>query len=88
MGMLREYVIGGVFSTHLRKIDWFDNKVSMFYSLQVALIFEYCYLKNYVYCDLKLESLLTNADRYVKLIDFTVAEAIHHRMHMLCDTTE
>jgi serine/threonine protein kinase len=39
--MLLEYVVGGEFFTHLRKVGRFDNNTAKFYAAQVAMIFDY-----------------------------------------------
>lgn len=39
--MLLEYVVGGEFFTHLRKVGRFENNTAKFYAAQVAMIFDY-----------------------------------------------
>eukprot|EP00931_Biecheleriopsis_adriatica_P011447 TRINITY_DN112538_c0_g1_i1.p1 TRINITY_DN112538_c0_g1~~TRINITY_DN112538_c0_g1_i1.p1 ORF type:complete len:334 (-),score=97.02 TRINITY_DN112538_c0_g1_i1:44-1045(-) len=86
--MLLEYIVGGEFFTHLRKAGRFENELSMFYSAQIAAIFEYCHHLDIVYRDLKPENILINGDGYVKLTDFGFAKQIEHRTYTLCGTPE
>lgn len=86
--MVLEYIVGGEFFTHLRKMTRFDNDTAMFYAAQITAIFEYCHSKNIVYRDLKPENILINVDGYVKLTDFGFAKVIEHRTYTLCGTPE
>eukprot|EP00928_Gymnodinium_smaydae_P084828 TRINITY_DN680_c1_g3_i1.p2 TRINITY_DN680_c1_g3~~TRINITY_DN680_c1_g3_i1.p2 ORF type:complete len:323 (+),score=76.17 TRINITY_DN680_c1_g3_i1:75-1043(+) len=86
--MLLEYVVGGEFFTHLRKVGRFENGPSCFYAAQIASIFEYMHGLQIVYRDLKPENILINIDGYVKLADFGFAKVIEHRTYTLCGTPE
>jgi len=86
--LLLEYIVGGEFFTHLRRVGHFDNETSMFYGAQITSIFEYCHSKNIIYRDLKPENILLNTDGYLKLTDFGFAKIIEYRTYTLCGTPE
>ena len=46
----------------------------MFYSAQVALMFEYLHSLNIIYRDLKPENILIDHEGYLKLTDFGFAK--------------
>ncbi|EER09054.1 cAMP-dependent protein kinase catalytic subunit isoform 2, putative [Perkinsus marinus ATCC 50983] len=83
-----EYVVGGEFFTHLRKVGRFENETARFYAAQIVRIFEYLHSKNIIYRDLKPENILLGADGYLKLTDFGFAKIVHQRTYTLCGTPE
>ncbi|KAF4750564.1 hypothetical protein FOZ63_004546 [Perkinsus olseni] len=83
-----EYVVGGEFFTHLRKVGRFGNDATRFYAAQIVSIFEYLHSKNIVYRDLKPENILLGADGYLKLTDFGFAKIVEQRTYTLCGTPE
>jgi|EP00927_Polykrikos_kofoidii_P069080 serine/threonine protein kinase len=83
-----EYVVGGEFFTHLRKVGRLENDPAAFYAAQIGSIFEYCHSKNIIYRDLKPENILLMSDGYLKLTDFGFAKCIEHRTYTLCGTPE
>jgi len=86
--MLLEYVVGGEFFTHLRKVGRYGNDQSCFYAAQITAVFEYLHEKNIVYRDLKPENILISADGYLKLTDFGFAKVVELRTYTLCGTPE
>jgi len=86
--MLLEYIVGGEFFTHLRKMQRLSNDHACFYGAQITSIFEYCHSKSIVYRDLKPENILLMSDGYLKLTDFGFAKVIEHRTYTLCGTPE
>lgn len=86
--IVMEYVVGGEFFTHLRKIKRFEDSAVRFYAAQVTLIFEYLHGKNVIYRDLKPENILIDSDGYLKLTDFGFAKVIEYRTYTLCGTPE
>eukprot|EP00397_Hematodinium_sp_SG-2012_P034443 GEMP01036946.1.p1 GENE.GEMP01036946.1~~GEMP01036946.1.p1 ORF type:complete len:508 (+),score=109.41 GEMP01036946.1:275-1798(+) len=83
-----EYVCGGEFFSHLRKVERFDNKTTRFFAAQIASIFVYCHSKDTIYRDLKPENILLAQDGYVKLADFGFAKVVVDRTYTLCGTSE
>jgi len=55
---LMEYIAGGELFTYLRTEGKLTPDHGMFYSAQVALMFEYCHSLNIIYRDLKPENIL------------------------------
>lgn len=86
--LLLEYIVGGEFFSHLRKVGRLENDAAAFYAAQIGAIFEYCHSKNVIYRDLKPENILINIDGYLKLTDFGFAKVIEHRTYTLCGTPE
>mmetsp|Transcript_91573 Transcript_91573/g.258609 ORF Transcript_91573/g.258609 Transcript_91573/m.258609 type:complete len:327 (+) Transcript_91573:43-1023(+) len=86
--LVLEYVVGGEFFTHLRKVGRLENDAAAFYAAQIGSIFEYCHSKNIIYRDLKPENILLMSDGYLKLTDFGFAKIIEHRTYTLCGTPE
>jgi serine/threonine protein kinase len=60
----------------------------MFYSSQVALMFEYLHSLNIIYRDLKPENILIDNEGYLKLTDFGFAKYCETRTYTLCGTPE
>ncbi|EER06501.1 protein kinase, putative [Perkinsus marinus ATCC 50983] len=83
-----EYVVGGEFFTHLRKVGRFENETARFYAAQIVSIFEYLHSKNIIYRDLKPENILLASDGYLKLTDFGFAKIVEQRTYTLCGTPE
>eukprot|EP00388_Colpodella_angusta_P024088 GDKJ01062737.1.p1 GENE.GDKJ01062737.1~~GDKJ01062737.1.p1 ORF type:complete len:325 (-),score=63.96 GDKJ01062737.1:177-1151(-) len=86
--LVLEYVVGGEFFNHLRKLGRFVNEVARFYAAQICLILEYLHAKNIIYRDLKPENILLSRDGYIKLTDFGFAKKIELRTYTLCGTPE
>jgi len=86
--LLLEYVIGGEFFSHLRKAGRFPNDTSVFYSGQVALVFEHLHSMNILYRDLKPENLLLDKEGHCKVTDFGFAKKVDYRTWTLCGTPE
>jgi len=86
--LVLEYIVGGEFFTHLRKVGRLENDNACFYAAGIGSIFEYCHSKNIIYRDLKPENILINIDGYLKLTDFGFAKVIEHRTYTLCGTPE
>jgi len=86
--LVLEYVIGGEFFSHLRKAGRFPNDTSVFYSGQVALVFEHLHGMNILYRDLKPENLLLDKDGHCKVTDFGFAKKVDYRTWTLCGTPE
>lgn len=86
--MVLEYVVGGEFFTHLRNAGRLDTSSAMFYSAQVALIFEYLHLQDFIYRDLKPENLLLDKSGYIKITDFGFAKRVVFKTYTLCGTPE
>eukprot|EP00929_Paragymnodinium_shiwhaense_P049960 TRINITY_DN2518_c0_g1_i2.p1 TRINITY_DN2518_c0_g1~~TRINITY_DN2518_c0_g1_i2.p1 ORF type:complete len:325 (+),score=92.55 TRINITY_DN2518_c0_g1_i2:140-1114(+) len=86
--LVLEYIVGGEFFSHLRKVGRLENDNAAFYAAQIGAIFEYCHGKSIIYRDLKPENILINSDGYLKLTDFGFAKVIEHRTYTLCGTPE
>jgi len=86
--LLLEYVIGGEFFSHLRKAGRFPNDTSVFYSGQVALVFEHLHGLTILYRDLKPENLLLDKNGHCKVTDFGFAKKVDYRTWTLCGTPE
>jgi len=86
--LLLEYVIGGEFFSHLRKAGRFPNDTSVFYSGQVALVFEHLHNLTILYRDLKPENLLLDKEGHCKVTDFGFAKKVDYRTWTLCGTPE
>jgi len=86
--LLLEYVIGGEFFSHLRKAGRFPNDTSVFYSGQVALVFDHLHSMNILYRDLKPENLLLDSEGMCKVTDFGFAKKVDYRTWTLCGTPE
>jgi len=86
--LLLEYVIGGEFFSHLRKAGRFPNDTSVFYSGQVALVFEHLHGLTILYRDLKPENLLLDKEGHCKVTDFGFAKKVDYRTWTLCGTPE
>src|SRR5690554_5600484 len=65
--MVLEYIVGGEFFTHLRKVGRFDATASRFYAGQIATVFEYMHALDFIYRDLKPENLLLDQQGYLKI---------------------
>lgn len=82
------YIAGGELFTYLRSEGNFAADQAMFYSAQVALMFEYLQSKHILYRDLKPENVLIDEDGYLKLTDFGFAKVVETRTYTLCGTPE
>lgn len=85
-----EFVIGGEFFTHLRKVSLFPNDTAQFYAASVVLVFEHLHSHNILYRDLKPENLLLDDSGYLKLCDFGFAKHVQPASWTwtLCGTPE
>ena len=72
---LMDYIAGGELFTYLRTEGQLTVDHAMYYSAQVALMFEYLHSKNIIYRDLKPENILIDSEGYLKLTDFGFAKA-------------
>jgi serine/threonine protein kinase len=86
--LVLEFVVGGEFFTHLRKVGRFDNNTARFYAAQIVLIFEYLHSMDYIYRDLKPENLLLDRTGYIKITDFGFAKRVAFKTYTLCGTPE
>ena len=86
--LLLEYVVGGEFFTHLRKMGRLENDTARFYAGCVVSIFEYIHGLFIIYRDLKPENILIALDGYLKLTDFGFAKVVQTRTYTLCGTPE
>jgi len=86
--LVLEYIVGGEFYTRLRNAGRLENEMSVFYSAQVTLIFEYVHSFNIVHRGLMPENILINVDGYLKLADFGLAKVLEDRTYTLCGTPE
>lgn len=55
-----------------------------FYVVEVMLVFEYLYVCNIIYWDLKFENFLLDCYGYIKIIDFGFVKCVLDKMWMLC----
>jgi CRP-like cAMP-binding protein len=89
--MLMELVQGGDLFSRLQNSAT-PGRVSLdevrFYAGCVVAAFEHLHAISVVYRDLKPESLLIDADGYLKLVDFGFAKIVHDRTYTLCGTPE
>jgi serine/threonine protein kinase len=83
-----EYVIGGEFLSHLRKVGRFDHLATKFYGSQIILALEYMHSLDFIYRDLKPENLLMDKKGYLKLTDFGFAKKVEFSTYTLCGTPE
>ena len=74
--LVLEYVIGGEFFSHLRRMGHFTPGEARFYAGQVTLVFDYLHKQDIIYRDLKPENLLIDAQGYLKLADFGFAKCV------------
>uniref|UniRef100_A0AAV1UYC6 cAMP-dependent protein kinase catalytic subunit n=1 Tax=Peronospora matthiolae TaxID=2874970 RepID=A0AAV1UYC6_9STRA len=86
--MVLEYVVGGEFFTHLRKVGRFDTSAAKFYAAQIVSVFEYMHSQNFIYRDLKPENLLLDSHGYIKITDFGFAKRVAFKTYTLCGTPE
>ena len=86
--LMMEYIIGGEFFSHLRKMGRFPNDTSKFYAAQITLVFEYLHSLMILYRDLKPENLLLDKDGNCKVTDFGFAKKVEYRTWTLCGTPE
>lgn len=85
---LMAYIPGGELFTYLRTEGKLSQEHAMFYSAQVALMFEYLHSLNIIYRDLKPENILIDEEGYLKLTDFGFAKYCQTRTYTLCGTPE
>ena len=75
-----DYIAGGELFTYLRTEGQLGIDHAMYYSAQVALMFEYLHSKNIIYRDLKPENILLTSGVYrearAKLADFGLAKLV------------
>jgi serine/threonine protein kinase len=74
--MLLEYASGGELFSLLRGEGNFTNDVSLFYMVELVLVFEYLHTRDIAYRDLKPENLLIDSEGHVRLTDFGFAKVI------------
>ena len=74
--MAIEYVVGGEFFTHLRKVGRFDHSAAKFFATQISCVFEYMHASDFIYRDLKPENLLLDHEFNLKIADFGFAGPI------------
>jgi serine/threonine protein kinase len=86
--MCLEYIVGGEFFTHLRKVGRFDSHASRFYGAQILLVFQYMHESDFIYRDLKPENLLLDKLGYIKITDFGFAKKVAFKTYTLCGTPE
>ena len=86
--MVFEYVNGGEFFTHLRRMGRIDNKAAKFYCASIVLIFDHLHKEDVIYRDLKPENMLLDSDGFVKLTDFGFAKKVTYKTYTLCGTPE
>lgn len=86
--MVLEYVNGGEFFTHLRRLGRLENSVSKFYCASVALIFAHLHKEDIIYRDLKPENLLLDHEGFLKITDFGFAKKVLFKTYTLCGTPE
>ena len=84
--MVLEYVIGGEFFTHLRKVGRFEAMACRFYAAQIIHAFGYMHSFDFIYRDLKPENLLLDEKGYIKITDFGFAKKIVFKTYTLCGT--
>lgn len=82
--MALEYIVGGEFFTHLRRVGRFDHVSARFYASQVILAFEYMHESDFIYRDLKPENLLLDKTGYLKITDFGFAKHVTFKTYTLC----
>jgi serine/threonine protein kinase len=86
--MALEYIVGGEFFTHLRKVGRFPPLDARFYTAQIVLAFEYLHSLDIIYRDLKPENLLLDKLGYLKITDFGFAKRVAFKTYTLCGTPE
>mmetsp|Transcript_16728 Transcript_16728/g.32519 ORF Transcript_16728/g.32519 Transcript_16728/m.32519 type:complete len:335 (-) Transcript_16728:444-1448(-) len=86
--MVLEYVNGGEFFTHLRRVGQLDNNAAKFYAATVTLIFEHLHSDDIIYRDLKPENLLLDHQGFMKITDFGFAKKVLFKTYTLCGTPE
>eukprot|EP00516_Mucochytrium_quahogii_P002826 CAMPEP_0203756554 /NCGR_PEP_ID=MMETSP0098-20131031/9821_1 /ASSEMBLY_ACC=CAM_ASM_000208 /TAXON_ID=96639 /ORGANISM=" , Strain NY0313808BC1" /LENGTH=333 /DNA_ID=CAMNT_0050648481 /DNA_START=140 /DNA_END=1138 /DNA_ORIENTATION=- len=86
--MVLEYVNGGEFFTHLRRMGRLENNAAKFYCASVALIFSHLHKEDIIYRDLKPENLLLDHQGFLKITDFGFAKKVLFKTYTLCGTPE
>eukprot|EP00127_Corallochytrium_limacisporum_P006714 Clim_evm3s234 gene=Clim_evmTU3s234 len=86
--MVLEYIPGGELFSYLRQSGRLPQDTVVFYTAQVAMVFEYLHSLNLVYRDLKPENLLLDANGYLKITDFGFVKMVTDRTWTLCGTPE
>mmetsp|Transcript_10064 Transcript_10064/g.17688 ORF Transcript_10064/g.17688 Transcript_10064/m.17688 type:complete len:337 (+) Transcript_10064:213-1223(+) len=86
--MVLEYVNGGEFFTHLRRMNRLDNNAAKFYCASVATIFAHLHKEDIIYRDLKPENLLLDYQGFLKITDFGFAKKVLFKTYTLCGTPE
>jgi len=86
--MVLEYVNGGEFFTHLRRVARLENNQAKFYSASVVTIFSHLHKEDIIYRDLKPENLLLDHQGYLKITDFGFAKKVLFKTYTLCGTPE
>eukprot|EP00301_Raphidiophrys_heterophryoidea_P005725 c12370_g1_i3.p1 GENE.c12370_g1_i3~~c12370_g1_i3.p1 ORF type:complete len:749 (-),score=167.27 c12370_g1_i3:539-2785(-) len=86
--IVMEFVNGGEFFTHLRRMGRFKEDMARFYAAQVLTALEYLHSNNILYRDLKPENLLLDSRGHIKVTDFGFAKQVDYRTWTLCGTPE
>jgi len=83
-------VLGGELFTRIRKCNYFQNDVALFYASELLCALQYLHLNNILYRDLKPENILIDKNGDIVLIDFGFAKRLKSddKTFTLCGTPE
>lgn len=71
------FIIGGELYKHLLRRKWFDEEITKFYAIEIALAIGHLHSKGIIHWDLKLENIMLDEEGNVKIIDFGLAKFLN-----------
>lgn len=86
--LLMDLIVGGELFAYLVSRDPLSEPDALFYTANVATIFEFLHERSIAYRDLKPENLLFDTEGYLKLVDFGFAKVVEDRTYTVCGTPE
>ena len=82
------YIPGGELFSYLRSMRIFPSSTALFYTSEIFSVLGYLHSLYIIYRDIKLENLLLDRERHLKIVDFGFSKQVRDETGTLCSTTE